>query len=154
MQNKIKDLLKEAMKTGDEVGKMTYRGLLSAFMVYLTSNNKKPQDPISDEEIMQVIRKEIKKRDDSINQYTNAGRPELAEGEAKEKELLMKFLPQQLSYEEVVTRVKTILSTQNSLDHKVRGKYVGLCVKELKDVANGDDIKKAVESILQANNNK
>ena len=60
MQEKIKELLKESMKSGDEVGKMTYRGLLSAFMVYLTANNKKPQDPIADDEVMQVIKKEIK----------------------------------------------------------------------------------------------
>jgi uncharacterized protein YqeY len=60
MQEKIKELLKESMKSGDEVGKMTYRGLLSAFMVYLTANNKKPQDPIADDEVMQVIKKKSK----------------------------------------------------------------------------------------------
>lgn len=150
MQDKIKELLKEAMKSGDETAKLTYRGLLSSFMVYLTANNKKPQDPLTDEEAMTVIKKEIKKREDSIKQFTDAGRPELADGEIKEKELLTQFLPAQMSAEEVEKKVAEILSTQAPLDPKMSGKYVGMCVKELKDVASGDMIKSAVEKIINS----
>ena len=148
MQEKIKDLLKEAMKSGDETGKLTYRGLLSAFMAYLTANNKKPQDPITDEEALTVIKKEIKKREDSIKQFTDAGRPELAESEIKEKDILMQFLPAQLSSEEVEKKVSEILSTIGPLDPKNMGRYIGMCVKELKDVASGDTIKSAVEKLV------
>lgn len=151
MQEKIKELLKEAMKAGDETAKMTYRGLLSSFMVYLTANNKKPQDPISDEEVLTVIKKEIKKRDDSIQQFTTAGRPELADSEIKERDLLLKFLPAQMSAEEVESRVAEILSIHNPLDAKMLGKYIGMCVKELKDVASGDLIKSAVEKQINSN---
>lgn len=151
MQEKIKELLKEAMKAGDETGKMTYRGLLSSFMNELVSKMKKPQDLLTDEEVMTVIRREIKKRDDSINQYTEAGRPELAESEIKEREILIKFLPAQLSAEEIETKVSEILKAQENLDPKMAGKYIGMCVKELKDVANGDLVKKAVEKILTQN---
>lgn len=151
MQEKIKELLKEAMKSGDETGKLTYRGLLSAFMVYLTANGKKPQDPISDEEVLTVIKKEIKKREDSIKQFTDAGRRELAESEIKEKDILMQFLPAQLSAEEVAKRVAEILTPMKPLDPKMTGKYIGACVKELKDLTNGDVIKTAVENEL-ANN--
>ena len=52
MQDKIKELLKEAMKAGDESAKMTYRGLLSSIMVFLTGSGKKPQDPVTDEEVL------------------------------------------------------------------------------------------------------
>lgn len=145
MQEKIKELLKQSMKNGDETGKLTYRGLLSSFMVFLTKNGKKPQDPITDEECMQVIRQEIKKRDDSINQYNTAGRPELAENEIKEKELLSQFLPTQLSEEELSKKIEEILEKLKPLDPKMSGKYVGMCIKELKDVASGDKIKKIVE---------
>ncbi len=148
MQEKIKDLLKEAMKSGDETAKLTYRGLLSAFMNYLTTNNKKPQDPISDEEVLSVIRKEIKKREDSIKQFTDAGRPELADNEIKEKDLLMNFLPAQLSAEEIEKKVLEILESQKPFDPKMTGKYVGMCVKELKDVASGDIVKACVEKII------
>jgi uncharacterized protein YqeY len=145
LQNKIKDLLKESMKSGDEAGKLTYRGLLSAFMVFLTSNGRKPQDPITDEEALTVIKKEIKKREDSIKQFSDAGRPELAESEIKEKDILMQFLPAQLSQEEVDKKVGEILAAVAPLDPKMMGKYIGMCVKELKDVASGDAIKSAVE---------
>ncbi len=148
MQEKIKELLKEAMKSGDETGKLTYRGLLSAFMAYLTANGKKPQDPITDEEAMTVIKKEIKKREDSIKQFTDAGRPELAESEIKEKNILMQFLPAQLSNEEIEAKVSEILSRVVPLDPKNMGKYIGMCVKDLKDVASGDAIKSAIEKLV------
>ncbi len=150
MQEKIKELLKEAMKAGDETAKLTYRSLLSSFMVFLTANNKKPQDPISDEEAMSVVKKEIKKREDSIKQFTDAGRPELADSEIAEKNILMQFLPEQLSAEEVEKKVRDILEPMKPLDPKMSGKYVGMCVKELKDVASGDLVKTIVEKIISS----
>lgn len=149
LQLKIKDLLKEAMKAGDEVAKMTYRGLLSSFMNFLVANNKKPQDTLTDEEVMTVIKKEIKKREDSIKQFIDAKREELAESEILEKNILMKFLPAQLSMEEVEIKVKNILEKLGGgLNATQMGKYIGMCVKELKDVASGDHIKQAVEKIV------
>lgn len=148
MQEKIKDLLKEAMKRGDESAKLTYRALLTEFMKQLVATGKKPQDALTDEEAMMVVRREIKKREDSIKQFTDASRPELAESEIKEKEVLMQFLPAQLSQDEVDARVKEILSTMAPLDPKMMGKYVGMCIKELKDVASGDMVKASVEKIV------
>ena len=148
MQNQIKDLLKEAMKAGDEVAKMTYRGLLSSFMMFLVANNKKPQDTLTDDEIMTVIKKEIKKREDSIKQFIDAGRAELADSEILEKNILMKFMPTQLTAEQVEEKVKSILGAMGDLDIKMMGKYIGACVKELKDIADGNHIKQAVEKIL------
>ncbi len=150
MQEKIKELLKEAMKAGDETAKMTYRALLSAFMMHLTSNGKTPQDTLTDEEIMSVIKKEIKKREDSIKQFIDAGRAELADSEILEKNILAKFLPAQLSVEEVETKVKDILGNMGELDAKSIGKYVGMCVKELRDVANGDTVKAMVEKYVSS----
>lgn len=149
LQNKIKELLKEAMKAGDEAGKMTYRALLSSFMTFLVANNRKPQDTLTDEEVMAVIKKEIKKREDSIKQFIDAGRKELAESEILEKDILAKFLPAQLSIEEVETKVKEILEKLgDSLNATQAGKYIGMCVKELKDVADGNAVKAAVEKFL------
>jgi uncharacterized protein YqeY len=150
LQNKIKELLKDAMKAGDEVGKMTYRALLSSFMTFLVANNRKPQDNLTDEEVLAVIKKEIKKREDSIKQFIDAGRKELAESEILEKDILLKFLPAQLSLEEVEVKVKEILGKLGDLDIKQMGKYIGMCVKELKDVADGNAIKSAIEKILGA----
>lgn len=150
MQEKIKELLKEAMKAGDETAKMTYRGLLSSFMNELVSKMKKPQELLTDEEAMAVIRREIKKREDSIKQFIDAGRAELAESEILEKEILMKFLPAQLSAEEVEQKVSEILGKLGDLDKTMMGKYIGMAVKELKDVANGDLVKSSVEKFINS----
>ena len=148
LQLKIKDLLKEAMKAGDEVAKMTYRGLLSSFMTFLVANNRKPQDELTNDEVLAIIRKEIKKREDSIKQFIDAKREELAESEILEKNILTKFLPTQLSYDEVENKVKEIIGKLGEIDLKMVGKYIGICVKELKDIASGDHIKQAVEKII------
>jgi hypothetical protein len=114
----------------------------------LVSTGKTPQDIPTDELVMTVIRREVKKRDDSILQFTNAGRPELAESEIAEKNILMQFLPKQLSVEEIQTEVSKILETLKPLDPKNLGKYIGACNAKLKDVANGKDVKEAVEKYL------
>jgi uncharacterized protein len=148
MQLKIKELLKEAMKAGDETAKMTYRSLLSAFTNELVAKGKTPQDAIADDDAMAVIRRAIKQRDDAIKQFTDAGRAELAVDEISEREILMKFLPTQLTEAELMQKVQEILDTQKPLDPKNMGKYIGLCSKSLRDVANGEAIKIAVEKIV------
>jgi uncharacterized protein YqeY len=148
MQEKIKELLKQAMLAKDEAAKLTYRSLLSSFMNELVAKMKKPQDLLTDEEAMAVIRREIKKREDSIKQFMDAGRAELADSEILERDLLYKFLPAQLSAEEMETKVREILGKLGALDSKMMGKYIGMCVKELKDVANGDTVKSIVEKIV------
>lgn len=150
MHEKIKGLLTTAMKEKDEASKLTYRALLSAFMNELVSKMKKPQDILTDEESMTVIRREIKKREDSIKQFRDAGRPELAESEIIERDILMKFLPAQMSAEEIEKKVVEILSKMSPLDKTMTGKYVGMCIKELKDVANGDTVKTAVEKVVSS----
>lgn len=150
LQNSIKELLKEAMKAGDEAAKLTYRSLLTSFMNELVTKGKKPQDTLTDEEIMAVIRREIKKREDAIKQFIDAGRAELSESEKTEKEILMKFLPAQLSTEEIEKKVKEILEKAGELNSAMIGKYIGMCVKELKDVASGDTVKSIVEKIVGA----
>jgi uncharacterized protein len=148
MQQKIKDLLKEAMKAGDETAKLVYRALLTSIMNELVSSGKTPQDIPNDDLVMTVIRKEVKKRDDSILQFTNANRPELAESEVAEKNILMQFLPKQLSVEELAVEVAGILETLKPLDLKNLGKYIGACNAKLRDVSNGKDVKEAVEKFL------
>jgi len=148
MQTKIKDLLKVAMKAGDETGKMTYRSLLTSFMNELVAKGKKPQDELFDEEVLSIIRREIKKREDSIKQFTDADRAELAVSEIAERDILLKFLPAQLSTEEVEKKVTEILKRLGTLDKTMSGKYIGTCVKELRDVASGDVVKTIVEKFL------
>lgn len=148
MQEKINELIKEAMRAKDEVSLSVYRGVKTAIMNVLVATGKTPQDNMTDEEVLDVIRKEIKKRTDALQQYVEAGRQELADLEAKEKEVLMKFMPAQLSIEELAKKVEDLLGKE-IIDEKMLGKYVGLANKAFRDVASGESIKNAVDSFLK-----
>jgi uncharacterized protein YqeY len=147
MQEQINELIKSALRAKDEIALSVYRGLKTAAMNVLVATGKTPQDSMTDEEIMDVIRKEIKKRTDAMEQYIQAGRKELADLEAKEKEILMKFIPAQLTPEEVTAKVNELLGKE-IIDPKMAGKYVGLANKALRDVASGESIKKAVDNFI------
>jgi uncharacterized protein len=148
MQNKIREMLKDAMRAKDEIALSVYRAILTSFMNELVGSGKTPQDTLTDEECMNVIRREIKKRDDSINQYNLANRKDLSEPEEKEKEVLMKFMPKQFSDDELNLAVSEFLEKNCPLDSKMMGKYIGLANKEFKDFASGDRVKSAVESFF------
>jgi uncharacterized protein YqeY len=148
MQEQINQLLKEAMKAKDELSLSVYRALKTSFMNFLVSSGKTPQDNLSDEEVMEVIRKEIKKRTDAFDQFIAVGRQELADLEAKEKEVLMKFMPAQMSLEELTKKVNELLDKE-VIDPKMVGKYVGLANKAFRDVADGKSIKDAVEAFIK-----
>lgn len=148
MQEQINQLLKEAMKAKDELSLSVYRALKTSFMNFLVATGKTPQDNLSDEEVMDVIRKEIKKRTDAFDQFIAVGRQELADLEAKEKEVLMKFMPAQMSLEELTKKVNELLDKE-VIDPKMVGKYVGLANKAFRDVADGKSIKDAVENFIK-----
>jgi uncharacterized protein YqeY len=148
MQEQINQLLKEAMKAKDELSLSVYRALKTSFMNFLVATGKTPQDNLSDEEVMEVIRKEIKKRTDAFDQFIAVGRQELADLEAKEKEVLMKFMPAQMSLEELTKKVNELLDKE-VIDPKMVGKYVGLANKAFRDVADGKSIKDAVEAFIK-----
>ena len=100
MINKIKSLLIQNMKAKDTLAVMVLRGIISDV------NNKaielkKEKDALTDEEIVSVLVKQKKQRQDSIQQFTDANRPELVEKEENELKIIEQFLPNELSEDEV-----------------------------------------------------
>jgi uncharacterized protein YqeY len=151
MQTKIRELLKDAMRSKDENRLSVYRGLLTAFMNELVAKGKTPQDTLSEEDCVLIVKRSIKQRIDAFNQFESAGRMDLAEKEEVERKILLDFLPPQLSEEEVLAKVSQILESQKPLDQKMLGKYIGLCNSSLKEFTSGDVIKKSVEKYLSEN---
>ena len=84
LHEQIKGNIKEAMLAKDALRLKALRAMVAAFTNELMAKNKKPNEFLSDEEVLAVITRLAKQRKDSIEQYTNAGRPELAEEEMKE----------------------------------------------------------------------
>lgn len=105
------------------------------------------KETLADDEVTKILKSEIKKRKDSIESYTSAGRTDLAEKEQKELALIEKYLPAQLSEEQVRAKVDEILATIT--DKSNFGKVMGQVMGALKNQADGALVKKAVEEKLK-----
>lgn len=147
LQETIKGGIKDAMKAKDTVRLNVLRGLSTAFMNYSVANGGTPQTELSDEQTIDIITKESKKRKDSIEQFTNAGRLELAENENLELTILKEFLPVQMSHAEIIPIALAKIAEMN-IDKSKSGMVVGAVMKELKGKADGDDVKKVVDDLL------
>lgn len=144
----IKASLKEALKAKDEVRLRTVRSMLTAFTNEAVATGKTPQDLLTDDEVLNVIKRLAKQRKESIVQYEAAGRPELAEPEKAELSILESYLPQLMSQDEirpVAERKKAELGIE---DKSMIGKLIGAVMQDLKGQADGGDVKAVVESLF------
>jgi len=142
----IKAELKEAMKAKEAVRLRVVRGLLTAFMNELVATSRTPQDLLTDDEAMAVIKRAAKQRKESITQYEAAGRPELAAPEKEELVILEGYLPQMMSIEEI-TPIVEAKKAELGIDDKAKmGMLVGAVMKELAGKADGGDVKTVVEA--------
>lgn len=147
LQQSIKDGIKDAMKNKDSVRLDVLRGLSTAFMNYSVANGGTPQTELTDEQVLGVISKEAKKRKDSIEQFQNANRPELAEKESAELVVLQEFLPQMMSIDEIKPIAQAKINEMGA-DKTKSGIIVGTLMKELKGKADGTDVKSVVDALL------
>ncbi len=144
----IKSQLKEAMKAKEEVKLRTIRSLITAFTNELVANGKTPQDWLADDEAMAVIKRAAKQRKESITQYEDNGRPELAEPEKAELEVLESYLPQMMSQDEIRPIAEAKKTELGIEDKSKMGMLIGTLMKELNGQADGGDVKSVVESLF------
>jgi len=103
---------------------------------------------LSDEEAMSVIRKSVKQRQDSIEQYTNANRSELADKERAEMELLKAYLPPELSEDELESGLREIIASTGAQSKKDMGKVMKEATARFKGRADGRKIQEVVSRLL------
>ncbi len=148
LHEQVKSQLKDAMKAKDEVRLRVVRGLMTAFMNDLVANGKTPQDILSDDEALAVIKRSAKQRKESITQYEAADRPELAVPEKEELIVLEEYLPQLLS-QDAIRPIAEAKKTELGIDDKAKmGILIGAVMKELGGTADGGDVKAVVESLF------
>ena len=147
LQNDIRDSIKDAMKAKDEVRLMVLRGLTAAFTNELVATNRKPTDPLPDEDALNVIRRMVKQRKDSIEQFRKGGREDLVSREEAEQKILETYLPQMMSREEIEPIVKAKIAEMQA-DKSKAGILMGAVMSELKGKADGKMVKDVVESFL------
>lgn len=143
--DQIRDDLKTALKAKEEPRLTVLRGVLSAMTQELTATNRTPQDTLSDEEALAVIRRELKRRQDAAQQFMSGNRPELAEAEVAEAQVLQTYLPQMMSREEIEPVVKAKMEALAITDKSKMGQLIGAVMGELKGKADGADVKAVVE---------
>ena len=106
IHEKIKSGIPEALKARDEVTLRTYRSLVTVMTNEVVAKKRKPDEFLTDEEAIVVLKRAVNQRKDSIEQFTNAGRLELAEPEQQELAIISTLLPAQLTDAEIEAIIK------------------------------------------------
>ncbi len=106
------------------------------------------QHELSDEEVMTVLRKAVKQRQDSIEQYTKGNRPDLAAKEESELQILKTYLPPELSDDEIESGVREIIASTGAQSKKDMGKVMKEATARYKGRADGKKIQEIVSRLL------
>lgn len=146
LQEQMKENMKASMKERNMLAVTTYRGLMSAMTNAVVAAGKSPDTPVDDELALEVLTKESKKRKDSIKQYEDAGRPELAEDEKTELAIIEQYLPELMSVDEIKVIAATKIAEMG--DNANKGQLMGALMGELKGKADGNDVKSVVDELL------
>ena len=148
LHQKIEAELKSALKSGEKEKTGILRFLISAIKNFQIENKLKGEEYLKDEEIIAVIRRQVKQRKDSIAEYEKGGRSDLVKKEKAEMDMLENYLPAQASEERIREVVKAKISELGITDKSGFGKLMGAVMAELKGQADGDAVKKVVEEEL------
>lgn len=144
----ISDELKVAMKAGEVLKRDTLRFLQSA-LKNVAIEMRKPVTELSDDEVQSVVKRLVKQRKDSIEQYQVAGRTDLVEKESAELALIAGYLPAQLSNKAVEEIVERVLNTLPGVTMKDMGRVMGAVMKETAGRADGELVRQLVSTKLQ-----
>ena len=147
LKQKIFEDMKMAMKAG-ETEKRDVLRMLDSMIKNTEIDKMKREEGLSDAEVMEVVGKAVKQRKDAVAQYESGGRPELAEKELKEMEILMAYMPAQLDEEAVRAVVQEIIAQSGAMSKTEIGKVMGPAMAKLKGQADGNLVKKIVEESL------
>ncbi|PIS17508.1 MAG: glutamyl-tRNA amidotransferase [Candidatus Nealsonbacteria bacterium CG09_land_8_20_14_0_10_42_14] len=152
LKEKIQADLKSAVKGKKEVAVSTLRMLLAAVLNkekekrYKLKEEKDVQ--LTDEEIMETIASEAKKRREAVLEFEKGNRADLAEKEKEEIEVLRKYLPEQMSEEEIRKLVKEAIEKVGAKEPKDMGKVMGELAPQIKGKADGSLVSRIVKESL------
>jgi uncharacterized protein YqeY len=144
--------LRDAMRAGDDVRKSTLRMLITA-----VRNAEIPPEgadvsasriDLDDEGVLNVVRKEVKQRRDSIDLYNKANRSDLAAKEEAEVAVLATYLPKQMTRPEIEAVARTIIERLGASGPADKGKVMPAVMAELRGKAEGRDINAVVTDLL------
>ncbi len=145
LESIINEDLKTAMKAKDQASLRGIRAIKSAILLYKTSG---AAEDLNEEKEIALLQKLVKQRQDSLDIYVKQGREDLAVIEREEIEVIMRYLPKQLSEDEIRDQVKKIMSRLGLNTMKDMGRIMGEASKEMAGKADGKMIAAVVKSLL------
>ena len=149
-KEKLQNDMKEAMKAGDALRRMVLSLVLSA----VKNKEIEKRSELTDEEIIDAISSEVKKRKESIESYEKGGREELAQKERDELNVLMEYMPEPMSEDEIRTEAKKAIaeirstSSGQAVGPKEMGKVLGVLMPRIKGRAEGQTVSRVVKEEL------
>jgi uncharacterized protein YqeY len=148
LEKNVNDQLKTAMLAKDEKSLRALRAIKAAILLAKTSEGAngelKPEDEIK------MLQKLVKQRKDSEEIFRQQNRPELAQKEAEEIEVIEKFLPRQMDVEELKAELHRIITEVGATSPADMGKVMGAATKQLSGKADGKTISTTVKELLSA----
>ncbi|PRB03030.1 glutamyl-tRNA amidotransferase [Chryseobacterium sp. MYb7] len=145
LENIISEAIKTAMREKDRVALDSLRAVKSQILLLKTEARGAE---VSAEQEIAILQRMIKQRKDSFEQFTAQGRQDLAEVEEAQSKVIEKFLPQQLSSEELETEIKNIISETGAESIKDLGKVMGAASKALAGKSDGKSISEMAKKLL------
>ncbi|HIK17302.1 MAG TPA: GatB/YqeY domain-containing protein [Leptolyngbyaceae cyanobacterium M33_DOE_097] len=148
LKEQVTEEIKNAMKAKDKLRLETLRSIKKAVLEKEVSVRPSGQEELTEAQEIELLVQLAKQRRDSIAQYEQAGRPELAEQEAQELAILEEYLPKQLSDDEVAQIIDEIISQVGASSAKDMGKVMGPAMQQLKGKADGKKVQDIVKARL------
>ena len=146
LEQKIMTELKAAMLSKDEAALRSLRAVKAAILLAKTSEGGGGE--LKEEDEIKLLQKLVKSRKDSLEIYQQQNRPDLAKKEEEEIAVIEKFLPKQLSPEEIKTALAAIIAETGSSSPADMGKVMGVATKQLAGKADGKTISALVKELL------
>jgi len=144
LQERLAADLKETMKSGDKVRLGTLRLAKAA----VQNAEIAKRQPLDDADVIEILSKEARQRRESIAEYRNANRPDAAAKEETELAIIMEYLPQQMSQEEIQAIVQQVITETESVGPKDKGKVMSRLMPQVKGKADGQLVNQIVTQLL------
>lgn len=144
--DQISNDIKEAMKARDKVRLEALRNIKKVFIEAKTAPGA--NDTLEDAQALKILQKLAKQGHDSADLYTSQNRPDLAEEEMAQVNVIESYLPKQMSEEEIEAVVKEIIAQTGAQSMKEMGKVMGIASKQLAGKADGKNISEIVKKLL------
>ena len=148
LQSKIETKLNEALKNKDKKTYSTLRLVVAAIKDTLIAKKLKDKQTLSDNDLISLLKKMVKQRNDSCEAYKKGGRNELVENEMSEIKIINEFLPKQLNEEETKKICLDTIKTVGASSVKDMGKVMSALKKDYSDVLDFSEVSKIIKDNL------